>query len=80
VAGDAGFSGVSNRLVLEVFIMTKAKKPGISQRIGKRKDDEAALQQRNIEAAHQEVERLKAENEELKKRDFIISSNRNSFM
>jgi hypothetical protein len=56
------------------------KKPGISQRIGKRKDDEAAETQRALAAMHQEIERLKAENEELKKRDFIISSNRNSFM
>jgi hypothetical protein len=56
------------------------KKPGISQRIGKRKDDESAETQRALAAMHQEIERLKAENEELKKRDFIISSNRNSFM
>jgi hypothetical protein len=28
------------------------KKHGISQQIGKRKDDEAALQRRNIAAAH----------------------------
>jgi cell division protein FtsB len=56
------------------------KKLGISQRIGKRKDDEAAETQRALDGMHQEIERLKAENEELKKRDFIISSNRNSFM
>jgi hypothetical protein len=80
VAGAAGFAGVSNYLVLEILIMRKAKKPGINQRIGKRKDDVAALDQRSIQAAHDEIERLKAENEELKKRDFIISSNRNSFM
>jgi hypothetical protein len=42
------------------------KKPGISQRIGKRKDDEAAETQRALVAMHREIERLKADNEQLK--------------
>jgi hypothetical protein len=42
------------------------KKPGISQRVGKRKDDEAAETQRALDGMHQEIERLKAANEQLK--------------
>ena len=37
------------------------KKPGISQQIGKRKDDEAAETQRALAAMHREIEQLKAE-------------------
>jgi hypothetical protein len=37
------------------------KKLGISQRIGKRKDEEAAETQRALDAMHQEIERLKAD-------------------
>ena len=63
MAGNPGFAGVSNHLVLEVFIMTKAKpkkKPGINQRIGKRRDDIADLDQRCIKAAH-DVDNLRRE-------------------
>jgi hypothetical protein len=42
------------------------KKPGINQRIGKRKDEEAAETQCALAAMHREIERLKAENEQLK--------------
>jgi hypothetical protein len=45
------------------------KKPGINQRIGKSRDDVAALDQRSIRGADREkreIERLRAEVEQLK--------------
>jgi hypothetical protein len=42
------------------------KKPGINQRIGKRKDDEAAETQRALAGMHREIERLNAEIDRLR--------------